>query len=138
MRILIENVINEKDAKKVLKLRRGKRNFDNPIIMKVLANIEEVIGNRGTTSPSYASVETRQKGHQWHKDTGSKDHMLWCNYGVSVLLKKAGKALFKYKNPDKVYPQDAHYLNAIVHSSDQWHTVEDATGGRTVLLMFLT
>ena len=54
------------------------------------------------------------------------------------MLKKSNKGLFKYKEPNKEYTQDEHYLNAIVHSSDQWHAVEESIEERTVLLMFLT
>tara|TARA_R100000742_G_C4237074_1_gene57469 strand:+ start:586 stop:780 length:195 start_codon:yes stop_codon:yes gene_type:complete len=63
--------------------------------------------------------------------------MKWCNKGISILLRKSTDGLFRYKEPDKEYTQDEHYLNAIVHSNDEWHMVEKSTKGRTVLLMFL-
>ena len=63
--------------------------------------------------------------------------MKWCNYSVSILLRKSKGGLFKYKNPDKVYTQEEHYLNAIIHTNEEWHMVEESNKGRTVLLMFL-
>ena len=63
--------------------------------------------------------------------------MQWCNYGISILLRKSKDGLFKYKNPDKEYTQEECYLNALVHSNDEWHMVDKSTKGRTVLLMFL-
>ena len=63
--------------------------------------------------------------------------MTWCKYGISILLNKSEGGSFKYKEPPKEYTQDEHYLNALVHSSNQWHKREEATKGRKVLLMFL-
>tara|TARA_R100000808_G_C2104659_1_gene120665 strand:- start:228 stop:518 length:291 start_codon:yes stop_codon:yes gene_type:complete len=96
------------------------------------------LGRTNVSSPSYAIVEQGINGHDWHTDIGTDGHMQWCNTGVSILLKKSKGGLFKYKEPDKEYTQDEHYLSAIVHSNDQWHMVEKSTKGRTVLLMFLT
>tara|TARA_R100001594_G_scaffold55921_1_gene89622 strand:+ start:2734 stop:3162 length:429 start_codon:yes stop_codon:yes gene_type:complete len=142
MRKLIKDVIDKDDAKQILKeCSSGNHDFSHPIITKALQNIEEVVGKLGTNAPSYARVERRAPGHKWHKDTGSNNHMTWCNIGVSILLRKSvgpNKGLFKYKEPDQSYTQDEHYLNAIVHSSDQWHKVDESDIGRAVLLMFLT
>tara|TARA_R100000315_G_C5206492_1_gene122095 strand:- start:539 stop:841 length:303 start_codon:yes stop_codon:yes gene_type:complete len=99
--------------------------------------LEDTIGKRTYQPPSYCVVEAGENRHNWHTDIGTNGHMQWCNYGISILLKKSSKGLFRYKEPSKEYTQDEHYLNAIVHSSDQWHMVEESTEGRTVLLMFL-
>lgn len=134
MRVFIENVV-DKDTVKML--YPGKQDFDNTIIKGILAKIEDVIGKRCTNPPSYATIEQGEKGHNWHTDIGTNGHMKWCNYGISVLLKKSKGGLFKYKAPYKEYTQDEHYLNALVHSNDECHKVDKSTKGRTVLLMFL-
>ncbi len=134
MRVFIKNVINKKDADT---LKPGKQDFNNPIIKNILVKLEEFINKRTYNSPSYCVVEESEKGHDWHIDTGSMNHMQWCNYGVSILLRKSDNGIFKYKEPNKEYTQNEHYLNALVHSSDQWHKREDATKGRKILLMFL-
>jgi hypothetical protein len=134
MRCFIENVITKDNA---IKLMPGKQDFNNPIIIRVLNKIEDIIGKRNCTDPSYTVVEQGENGHNWHTDIGTGEHMEWCNYGASILLKKSRDGLFRYKNPNKEYTQNEHYLNAIVHSNDQWHMVEKSTKGRTVLLMFL-
>ena len=95
------------------------------------------LGEGRCNPPSYAVVEQDNNGHSWHTDIGTNGHMKWCNKGGSILLRKSTGGLFKYKEPEKEYTQDEHYLNAIVHSSDEWHMVEKSTKGRTVLLMFL-
>ena len=137
MRALIENAITKDDAKVLLSTQLDKQDFNNPIIRKVLNKIETVIGERDYSSPSYLKIEASENGHDWHKDTGSNNHMKWCNYGCSLLIKKSEEGIFKYKSPSQEYSQKEHYLNIILHSSDEWHKREKATKGRTVLLMFL-
>ena len=36
---------------------------------------------------------------------------------------------YEYKNPNKEYTQNEHYLSALIHSSDQWHKRQKATKG---------
>ena len=134
MRTFIKNVISESSVKELIV---GTQDFNNPIIKDVLVKLESVIGKRDCKHPSYATVSQDTSGHNWHTDIGTNGHMKWCNYGISILLNKSKDGLFKYKNPDKEYTQDEHYLNAIVHSNNEWHMVEKSTKGRTVLLMFL-
>ena len=134
MRLFIKSIISKDDADS---LKPGRQDFNNPIIKEIISKLEDYIGKRTYTSPSYCDVQDAEKGHDWHIDTGSMKHMEWCNYGVSILLRKSDDGIFKYKEPNKEYTQDEHYLNALVHSSNQWHKREDATRGRRVLLMFL-
>jgi hypothetical protein len=131
---LIKNIISKEVAES---LTPGRKDFKSEKIMNVLSKLEDTIGKRNYHPPSYCVVEAGKDGHNWHIDTGTNGHMQWCNYGISILLKKSSKGLFKYKEPNKEYTQNEHYLNAIVHSSDQWHMVEESDKGRTVLLMFL-
>ena len=137
MRSFIKDVLTEEEAFKLSSLSLGKQDFDNPLISKVLSSIENVIGVRNYKHPSYLTLEKCEGGHDWHIDTGTNGHMKWCNYGSSTLLAKSEKGLFKYKDPALEYNQDEHYLNTILHSSDEWHKREEATKGRAVLLMFL-
>ncbi len=130
MRKFIKSIITKEKAEKFIP---GKQDFNNPVIKDILVKL----GKLNASPPSYAVVEQDANGHNWHTDTGTNGHMKWCNTGVSILLKKSKGGLFKYKNPAKEYTQDEHYLNAIVHSNNQWHMVEESTKGRTVLLMFL-
>tara|TARA_R100000655_G_C2931714_1_gene184128 strand:+ start:84 stop:653 length:570 start_codon:yes stop_codon:yes gene_type:complete len=37
---------------------------------------------------SYFKLECRELAHQWHKDTGSRNHMLWNQVGISLLIKE--------------------------------------------------
>ena len=130
IRGFIEDIINKEEAEK---LTPGKQDFNNPIIKDVLVKL----GKSNANPPSYAVIEQGTSGHNWHTDIGTNGHMKWCNISVSILLRKSKNGLFKYKNPKKEYTQDEHYLNAIIHSNDEWHMVEKSTKGRTVLLMFL-
>jgi hypothetical protein len=138
MRAFIENVLTEEEAEKLASSQLHKQDFDHPLIKKVLSRVEKIIGKRSYSFPSYLSIEKKESSHEWHTDTGSNGHMKWCNYGLSTLLTKSSKGLFKYKNPSKEYSQEDHYLNTILHSSDEWHKREKATKGRAVLLMFLS
>ena len=130
IRTFIKNIITKEEANTFIP---GKQPLDNDIIKSILSKI----GKKNCKPPSYAVVEQDNNGHNWHTDIGTNGHMDWCNLGVSILLKKSKGGLFKYKHPEKEYTQEQHYLNAIVHSSDEWHMVEESSKGRTVLLMFL-
>ena len=134
MRAFIKDIITQKEASELLP---GEQDFKNPIIVSLIEKLENKIGKRTYSPPSYAVVGQGQNGHDWHTDIGTDGHMSWCNYGISILLAKSKEGLFKYKDPDKVYTQEEHYLGALVHSSDQWHMVDKSTKGRTALLMFL-
>ena len=137
MRALIKNVLTKEEALSLSKVQLGKEDFKHPLVKKVLSKIESVIGKRSYSSPSYLSIEKTENGHEWHTDTGTNGHMKWCSYGSRTLLIKSSHGLFKYKEPSEEYSQEDHYLNTILHSSDEWHKREKADKGRAVLLMFL-
>ena len=138
MRAIVRNVLTKEEAEILSSMQLEKQDFDNNIVSKIVFAIEPIIGKRNYNSPSYLVLDSSEKGHDWHKDTGTNGHMKWCNYGISVLLRKSKKGLFKYKSPKKFYSQDEHFLNALIHSSNEWHKREDSIKGRTVLLMFLS
>ena len=137
MRKIVKNVLNENEAAKLMSLPCTLiKDFKNKVINRI---IKKCINSPVTlNSPSYYRVERTGGKHDWHVDTGSDGHMKWCKYGISVLLSKPGQGgVFKYKNPSQEFSQEEHYLNAIVHTSDEVHKREKANKDRTVLLIFL-
>ena len=90
---------------------------------------------------SYWTVEHRKIGHAWHVDTGARNHMLWCQVGVSIILNPS------IKGGDTWYAEDKSGKNAInshrglydlcAHTSNEWHKVDAHEGNRIVLLMFI-
>ena len=140
MRFIIDNIITQDDAEYILKNHPGRYEFSHPSIKKITKEIgKALVGDDYTLDkPSYIRVECKQSEHDWHIDTGSTNHMPWCNYGVSILLTEPEEGgLFKYKEPYQEITQKEHYLNAIIHTSDEMHKRDACTGKRTVLLMFL-
>tara|TARA_Y100001973_G_C5175160_1_gene321461 strand:- start:933 stop:1361 length:429 start_codon:yes stop_codon:yes gene_type:complete len=141
MRVLIKNSLSKEDAEELMANRSDVTSdrFSNPIVVKLLDKCKEYIGRDvNTNQPSYLRINSTTAGHNWHMDTGTNGHMTWCQYGMSTLLsppKEGG--IFKYKEPDIEYSQKEHYLNTILHTSDQWHMVEPSEEKRTVLLMFI-
>ena len=94
---------------------------DNPIIEKIKSGIEDVIGKVVWEPPSYMRLEHRNRGHEWHVDTGNRGHMPWCNYGCSILLKEDGDVGYiEYRDESRIH----NYLDLIIHSSDVEHRVE--------------
>jgi hypothetical protein len=106
------------------------------ILDRIQANFDpELLLN---SEKSYCRLETRPKGHKWHKDTGSKNHMTWCKVGSSILLSdpstfRGGEVLFK--NGFKI----REYNTLICYPADYEHMVtphSNLTGGRFVFLAF--
>tara|TARA_R100001129_G_scaffold139823_1_gene101032 strand:- start:86 stop:502 length:417 start_codon:yes stop_codon:yes gene_type:complete len=137
MRALIKNSLSKEDAEELMVCKPD--TFSNPIIVKLLDKCKEYIGEDiKPTKPSYIRVDSTKAGHNWHMDTGTNGHMKWCRYGMSTLLSAPTKGgTFKYKKPNAKYSQQEHYLNTVLHTSDQWHMVEPSDSKRTVLLMFI-
>ena len=145
MRAKINGIITTAEAKELLSLQfvhNGQnKGFNQSIVKKVIEKCSKYIGKCKLKAPSYWNIENRHSAHEWHLDTGSNNHMPWCDYGISILLTPphdAAGGLFKYREPDLEYKQSEHYLNAIIHSSDEWHMREESDNGRTVLLIFLS
>lgn len=90
------------------------------------------------TRDSYARVESKKDGHGWHYDTGDSDHMTWCEWSASVLLTTPDSfsgGVFQFADPPEEHL--AHYLDAIIYTSDELHRVLPHHGNRKVLLVFL-
>ena len=140
------NFISQEDLDKENIFSIGGRKFkvletsQDSIAYKVINAIKEDF-NFSVKDESYWRVEERSGGHQWHKDTGSSNHMMWCEVGISIILKKSASG------GDTYYGDNAEGLNAekvdrdlfdlVAHTSDEWHMVEPNSGGRIVFLMFI-
>ena len=95
---------------------------------------------------SYFRVEKRSKGYAWHFDNGyfkeqvpagTNKHMLWCNYGSSILLTNpkmdtGGELIFR----DGTKKRDEHYCTLVLYKSDEEHKVTANSGYRNVFLAF--
>tara|TARA_Y100000766_G_scaffold220060_1_gene192037 strand:- start:17180 stop:17671 length:492 start_codon:yes stop_codon:yes gene_type:complete len=117
------------------------------IIIKIL-NIVDV-PNR--SDKSYFRLESSTEGsvrtHPWHVDTGSKNHMSWCKYGISILLSEPTTfkgAELEYRD-GTIITKEKHYLGLTMHSSDVEHRLrwgiessdKKREGERRTLLFFL-
>ena len=90
---------------------------------------------------SYFHIEeTRNSGHSWHIDTGTNNHMLWCEIGLSIILKEGNGGGETYyadnKNGLNKIKSNRKMYDLIAHTSDEWHKVAQSYGGRFVFLMF--
>ena len=86
----------------------------------------------------YRLEKTTESGHNWHKDTGSNNHMPWCQVGCSILLEsdcEGGKTY--YKENDKVITVERGIFDLIAHTSDVLHKVDPPNGHRLVFLIFI-
>ena len=88
---------------------------------------------------SYFKIEqTGKDGHDWHVDTGSSNHMMWCELGGTILLKadcQGGKTY--YKEDSKVIEVERDIGDLCAHRSDVEHKVDPTTGNRQVFLIFI-
>jgi len=88
-----------------------------------------------------ANDETHKIGHKWHKDTGTDNHMSWCQVGLSVLLTNSFTGGLMYYADDDSGKNKTLVKRKVgdlcVHDSSEWHMVEPHEGKRTVLLIFI-
>ena len=148
------------NGKYYLKKRLNKLDYITKIIDTVKKDFDFEISEY-----SYFKREVRNshKPHPWHKDTGSKNHMPWCQVGISLLLKEPGfggetyyakdNDLFekKYNGIDfynienksirdaitNKVKSDRGLYDLVAHTSDEWHEVTGTDGTRCALLMFI-
>ena len=117
-----------------LAAHKGKLSFSMPLVSRVTAQVIAVTG-AAVTDESYATIEPKPEGHEWHYDTGDMNHMPWCRYSASVLLTdNFTGGMFQFNDP---FDEHRHYLSALIYSSDQLHRVTPHKGTRSVLLIFL-
>ena len=142
MRKVYENFLNKEDIsfllrnKKRKKLKEEKPEIINRIINHISKDFDFEIKNE-----SYYVVETHKIGHKWHKDTGTDNHMSWCQVGLSVLLTSRFTGGLMYYADDGSGKNKTLVKRKVgdlcVHDSSEWHMVEPHEGKRTVLLIFI-
>ena len=139
MRKIVENTVTSDQAEELIALL-GTRHIGrdafiaNETVMSVLSAVG--LSEDDIQDNSYWSIERAPKGHQWHVDTGSSNHMPWCKYGTSTLLTddfSGGE--FWYRDDSE--PVDQKLYSTVMHASDVVHKVEPHSGRRIVLLAFL-
>ncbi len=134
MRLLLEGVVTATEAQE-LSAHRGRVGFGLPLVSRIKNLVIANAPSAAVTDESYAVIEQKIDGHQWHYDTGDKGHMPWCKYSCSVLLTNDFEGgLFQFDDPFEEYK---HYLSALIYSSDQLHRVTPHRGVRKALLIFL-
>ena len=126
---LVKNILTPEEADR---LSLGRMPLDHPLVRRVVACMAG-----GIVDQSYARVENKADGHDWHYDTGDGDHMLWCRWSASVLLSPPDD--FSGGNFEIAEPRQSfkHYLDALIYPSSVLHRVTPHTGTRRVLLVFL-
>lgn len=87
---------------------------------------------------SYWRIEKAPKGHPWHVDTGTNNHMSWCRVGCTILLDgefKGGETLYRKDGVEDIVERNRYEL--LAHTSDEEHMVNPSNGERKVLLIFI-
>jgi len=137
MRRLYRNALSENDINylKNSNVKFGRINKDkNPVVDKVLKLISSEFEFKVKDESYFRIEQTLESGHPWHVDTGSNNHMLWCQVGLSVILAsdcEGGETEYE----DGVVNRGVGDL--IVHTSDVKHQVRPFKGYRLTFLMFI-
>ena len=132
---MIPGVLTANEAQ-ILSGHNGRVGFELPLVARVTSIITN-LARAVITPESYARVECKSDGHDWHVDTGDSKHLPWCRWSASVLLTPPDTfsgGVFWFRNPDQFVD---NYLSALIYSSDQEHRVTPHEGERKVLLIFL-
>ena len=142
MKKIYRNFITQKDVEYLKKLNLHEDvsilDKNNKVIDSILNKLKEDFDFEVLQESYYKLEETPTTGHDWHKDTGSGDHMVWCQVGCSILLESdcdGGKTY--YKEDDKVTEIDRDTFDLVAHSSDTLHKVDPPNGYRLVFLIFI-
>ena len=145
MRKIYRNCITPEEAELLLGIQRNKYFIiqkDNNVIVDKVINVLKTDFDFEISNYSKYRVEHRSSGHEWHKDTGSKDHMKWCQVGVSILLKDGDGGGDTFYSDDITedpvgIKSDRNVYDMVAHTSDEWHMVTPHSGERLVFLMFI-
>ena len=133
MRKLIKYALTESEAETIRTVTMMQ--FDHPLVERMVNVIKNVAPDAAITPKSYARVESKADGHDWHTDQGDRGHMKWCAYSGSVLLTNdfvGGNLEFADGTKHR------HYLDLLIFSSDERHRVlPHGDGKRMALLIFL-
>jgi|TARA_R110000744_G_scaffold161677_4_gene278257 hypothetical protein len=133
MRKIIKNILTASEAESIQLSQQ--LNFDHPLVERIVSVMRNHAPAATITPMSYARVERKADGHDWHCDTGDTGHMMWCAFSASVLLTKDFVGgYFEFKDGAR----HRHYLDMLLFSSDEQHRVLPHGGGdRLALLVFL-
>ena len=142
MRAIYHNFITEKDLVELKKLKLNSSirilSETNEVVNRVIESLKKDFTFEIKELSYYRLEQTANHGHDWHKDTGSNNHMPWCQVGCSILLEsdcEGGKTY--YKENDKVTTVERGIFDLIAHTSDVLHKVDPPEGHRLVFLIFI-
>lgn len=120
--------------------KHGEEGFKNEFINRIINKLKEDF-EFSLKSQSYWLLEHRPSGHKWHKDTGTSNHMMWCDVGISILFKEPDEGGDTWYGDDEMgtnaVKSDRKPFDLVAHTSDEWHMVEKHKGNRVVFLMFI-
>ena len=121
-RIFLPNIITPEEAKVLRDTPHLNTKESLEIIDEVKRVVDRTLYHINWKSPSIIRVEQKPNGHPWHVDTGgdygSKGHMMWCNWGGSLLLTDdEGAGHLEYRDGTKLSPKE-HFCGLAIHSSD--------------------
>jgi len=141
MGVIIKNAINKEEHEALL---RGDTSFvhiageTNPTILKIIGILREHF-DFVIKPESYWRIEHTPNGHDWHIDTGTNNHMMWCQVGCSILLTstKEFEGGETFYNKEEPYTVERDLYDIAAHTSSEWHMVKPHTGNRVVLLLFI-
>tara|TARA_Y100000004_G_scaffold153273_1_gene176878 strand:+ start:181 stop:612 length:432 start_codon:yes stop_codon:yes gene_type:complete len=143
MKKIYRDFITKEEAEKQFNNREFKYFINknkNELVDKIINKLKEDFSFK-IKDESYWRVEHRTKGHRWHKDTGSTNKMMWCQVGVSLILKdgnSGGETYYgKEENDKNPIKSDRKIYDLVAHTSDEWHMVTPHQGKRIVFLMFI-
>jgi len=143
MKKVYRNFTTKEEAQDQLQYRRERysiKSNKNDLVNKIIKRLKDDFEFE-VKDESYWRVEHRPQGHQWHKDTGSSNGMMWCQVGVSLILEDGedGGETFYGKEKDDKNPVklDRGVYDLIAHTSDEWHMITPHKGRRIVFLMFI-
>ncbi len=144
---IYRNIITKEETEEWLKTSRFQYKFNQSVdlsdnIVKRIVDILKKDFEFEIKPQSYQRFETRRAGHPWHLDTGTNNHMMWCQVGVSLLLQDSGSGGETYYGDDEkgtnAIKSDRNIYDLVAHTSDEWHAVTPhRDGNRIVFLMFI-
>ena len=143
MRWVVKNIINESEESDLINYcgnsRRLIKNSQHKILSKILDVIRDYV-DFDIKDESYFKIESRPAGHPWHKDTGSNDHMLWCQVGGTILLSgdhTGGEISYRNEDGTEEMIKDREKHDLYFHTSDVFHKIETSDGKRSAFLIFI-
>lgn len=142
MRKIYHKFLNEQEVLMLKSLKINQSyiilNEKNLVVDKILNRLSKDFKFEIKPASYYRLEKTSEQGHGWHKDTGSNDHMMWCQVGCSILLEShsdAGKTFYNIEG--EIIEVERDRLDLIAHTSDVLHKVDPPEGHRLVFLIFI-